>query len=491
MTVELIGIIALAIGLGSLKYDPKFIVYAFIFSTLLGSAAALILDSLGGTNISPAHLLLGFLAFRLMANRVYFNNALRGFAVEQPGFWLLLTTLYAVISAYVMPRIFQGQTNIFPVRAITGTEGSAITMPLAPAMSNLTQSVYLIGDFVCFFVLSGYAATHDGRRILGNALVACAVFNLAMAVLDLLTYYTGTTELMSFIRNANYALMSEAEVAGYKRIVGSFVEASSFGAATLGYFAFTCKLWLLGIRPRVTFPLTCLSLVALVFSTSTTAYVGLAGILPYFYLEVLLGATRRPMTRQGGLFVLAAPIILVVGAICIGLSDPASAYVKDLLDTMIFNKMSTNSGIERAMWNSQALQNILDTAGLGVGNGSLRASSFPISVLASFGIIGTPIFAMFFILVLLANSRAGEHDYTNVGYRQAAKSVCIAWLLTAAASGALTDLGLPFFVFAALTSAKVVKRPRPRGAAAELHDPRSPYVVPLLGTPLHPPGGRG
>jgi hypothetical protein len=49
------------------------------------------------------------------------------------------------------------------------------------------------------------------------------------------------------------------------------------------------------------------------------------------------------------------------------------------------------------------------------------------------------------------------HDPINVGYRRAAKSVCIAWLITAAVSGALTDLGLPFFVFAALCSARPLR----------------------------------
>ncbi len=39
MTIELIGIIAIAVGLASLFFEPPFIVYVFLSSTLLGAAA--------------------------------------------------------------------------------------------------------------------------------------------------------------------------------------------------------------------------------------------------------------------------------------------------------------------------------------------------------------------------------------------------------------------------------------------------------------------
>lgn len=57
---------------------------------------------------------------------------------------------------------------------------------------------------------------------------------------------THTTEILSLIRNANYTLRVDDDVPGIKRTVGSFVEASSFGSVTLGYFAFTLRLWFMG-----------------------------------------------------------------------------------------------------------------------------------------------------------------------------------------------------------------------------------------------------
>jgi len=228
MTIQAVGVLALAIGLAGFFFDASFILYAFFCATLLGSAAAFVLTSLGGTNISPAHLLLGFLAVKLIGDRLVVQRIAEGIAPGRPGFWLLLTVVYSAISAFFLPRLFAGQTFVIAVRAVDSSN-----FPLAPTMANLTQSIYLIADFICFILIYGYARDTTGRLIVGNAAVCCVILNLVFAGLDLATYATGTTELLSFIRNANYALLSETELAGSKRMVGSFIEASAFGAATL------------------------------------------------------------------------------------------------------------------------------------------------------------------------------------------------------------------------------------------------------------------
>src|SRR6185437_2342006 len=126
----------------SLYCRDSFIVYMFFCATLLGAAAAFVLPSLGGTNISPAHLLLGFLTVRLLRIPQISSKSVEGLGFGYPGFWLLLTVIYSSFAAYLMPRIFAGQTFTFVVRA----ESSDTILPLAPAMSNLTQSIYFIGD---------------------------------------------------------------------------------------------------------------------------------------------------------------------------------------------------------------------------------------------------------------------------------------------------------------------------------------------------------
>ena len=180
MTVELIGVIALVAGLIGIFVDQSFIVYVFFGSTLLGAAAAIILDSLGGTTIQPAHLLLGFLTMKLLTSRDVREGALCAISFGSAGFWLVVTVGYATIGAYLMPRLFFGQTYTFAVRA----QGENFAAPLAPTTSNLTQSIYFIGDFICFVVLSGFGSSEAGRKTLGRAALACVILNLGFAVLD-------------------------------------------------------------------------------------------------------------------------------------------------------------------------------------------------------------------------------------------------------------------------------------------------------------------
>ncbi len=460
MTIEPIGAITLLLGLLGLFVEESFIVYVFFGTTLLGAAGAIILDSLGGTTIQPAHLLLGFVMIKLLGNREVRSGMRHAVVFGTPGFWFLLTAIYATLTAYFMPRLFYGETFTFVVRA----QGENHAVPLAPTTSNLTQSIYFIGNCACFLILAGYGGSERGRNTLARAGLMCVMLNLAFAVIDLVTYATNTGDLMAFIRNSTYSMLSDRELAGFKRIVGSFVEASSFGYATLGYFAFTSTLWLRGVAPKMTLLLSSLSLLALLFSTSTTAYVGLAiyvfvefGLLSY---KLLL----RPSRPEVIFVIFGLPFILALIVVMICLNDPVYAYVTDLLDTLVLNKMSTSSGVERSNWNSQAFQNFLDTYGFGVGNGSVRASSFLVAAISSLGVLGATCYALFLLSIWFQAREPEPEHITHI--QSAARSACLAWLIAASTSGGFIDLGLSFSAFAALGSVKLLS-PRNSSAALE------------------------
>ena len=248
--------------------------------------------------------------------------------------------------------------------------------------------MFFTADFMCFFVISGYLRAPQGIRVLAKAALVCATLNLVFGVLDLLTYWTNTAELLGFIRNSSYRMLNDTEVAGFKRIVGSFTEAASFGSMTLGYFAFCTTLWLRGVYPRLTFTLAALSMVALVFSTSTTAYVGLSILMLLLYLQNLYRLFFQSVPRQTIFFLVAAPIAALIVVVGVALNDAASLYIQNILDTIVFNKLATDSGVERSAWIRQALQNFLDTSGFGAGNGSLRASSLLAAMVGSLGVFG-------------------------------------------------------------------------------------------------------
>jgi hypothetical protein len=227
MQIEAIGAIAVILGLVGWFAGPRFAVPVFVASTLLAASAALILSALGGANIQPAHLLLGFLTLSAVMSRAARRRARAALLPPNAGFWLLLTAVYATLSAVFLPRIFAGATYVFAI-ARTEIGPGIISMPLAPTSGNITQAVYFLGDVICFLVFYDAASRPEGVKTVVNAVIASAAINLGFAAIDIGSYWAGLGGVLDVVRNANYRMLDDATVLGFKRIVGSFPEASTF-----------------------------------------------------------------------------------------------------------------------------------------------------------------------------------------------------------------------------------------------------------------------
>jgi hypothetical protein len=451
MEIEAIGAVAIVIGLVGWIAGPSFAIYAFVASTLLSSAAALLLPSLGYANIQPAHLLLGFLALAAMASRASLGRVGDALVFPNAGFWLLLTAVYATLSAYFLPRIFAGATYVFAV-ARTEIGPGIVSQPLTPVSGNITQSIYFIGDLACFLVFYVYASRPGGLTATINAVLLCAGINLIFAAIDLGAYWAGLGDVLGFIRNGSYRMLDEATVVGFKRIVGSFPEASTFAYFTVGFFAFCTSLLIAGFRRRLTGSLALLSFVALTLSTSSTGYVATSGFLVLLFLSRLWQVLSRPVRWET--MGLVAILPLVIGAALIGarLNQPTWRILSDMTNQAVLNKLSTSSGIERQEWNEQALINLAETDGLGGGAGSVRASSFPIAVLGNIGVFGGITYGAFLFYLLFGRSGRWRESF-RATCQIAARWACLAQLIGASVAGSFIDLGLPFFIFAGLACA--------------------------------------
>lgn len=462
MQIEAIGAITVILGLVGWFAGPRFAVPVFVASTLLSAAAALILTGLGGANIQPAHLLLGFLALAAAMSRASLRRAGGALRPPQPGFWLMLTALYAALSAFFLPRIFAGATYVFAI-ARTELGPGIVSMPLAPTSGNITQAVYFLGDAICFLLFYGVASRPDGLKTVVNALIACAAINLCFAAVDLGSYWAGLSDALDVIRNANYRMLDDTTVLGFKRIVGSFPEASTFAYFTSGCFAFCTKLWFDGIRPRLTGPLALLSLGALAFATSSTGYAATTGFLALLFLSSLAQTLFRRARKTTFVFAALFPVAIAVGAIGLRLDSALWNTATEIVDATIFDKMESSSGIERAKWNDQALANFAETQGFGAGDGSVRASSFPIAVLGNIGVFGAATYGAFLLCLFVGRKDRWRHPFP-AGCQSAARWACLAQLIGASVAGSFIDLGLPFFIFAGLACAG----PEPVRAAAAL-----------------------
>jgi hypothetical protein len=451
MRIEGLGIVVLLLGGLGWFLGEAFSIYVFLASTLLGAAAAIILTSLSYANVQPAHLLLLFIACAAVAKRRAAATLWRSLSFPNEGFWLLLTALYAVLSAVLLPRIFAGATYVFEI-ARTAIGPGIVAVPLAPASGNITQPVYFLGDVVCFLAFYTFASEPAGVKAITRAIFVCAALNLVFAALDLATWATGSAQLLSVIRNANYRMLDDATILGMKRIVGSFPEASTFAYFTLGWFGFCARLWLGGRHRRVAGPLALLSFAVLLLATSSTGYGGLAGFGATLYATTAARVLIRPVPRQMLSFLLVAPVLAALIFVGLRLDPPAWGALQNMVDKTVVGKLSTASGIERAKWNRQALVNFSDTDGLGGGVGSVRASSFPVAVLGNIGVIGAATYGGFLLALFFQRRNRWAESYPS-DCQSAARWACFTQLIAASVSGSFIDLGLPFFVFAGLASA--------------------------------------
>lgn len=312
--------------------------------------------------------------------------------------------------------------------------------------------MYFLGDVACFPCFRIFASDPTGLRATVRATLLAAAINLVFALIDVGGWLLHAGDLLSFIRNGSYRMLDEATVGGLKRIVGSFPEASTFAYFTLGWFAFCTRLWLAGIYARVSGPLALLSLGALLFSTSSTGYVGVA-VFPAALLAVsTVQVLTRPVARQTLAFALIAPAAVCVLLIGLRLHQPSWDAIERMVDATVVKKLDSDSGVERGRWNEQALVNFSDTNWLAAGVGSVRASSFPVAVLGNIGAIGAVTYGAFVFAVLFRHSNRWAEPY-SVACQSAARWACFAQVAGASAAGSFIDLGLPFFVFAGLASA--------------------------------------
>ncbi|MGV7032954.1 hypothetical protein [Methylobacterium symbioticum] len=472
MTFEWIGVATLVAGLLSLLWGRRFALTACIVATLFGAAAASVLTALGGSGLQPAYVLLGFLVL-VSLRRDSAPYLLRSIRWPEPGLWLVLTAAYACLVSVFMPRIFAGVTYVFTIARTDAGTGLLLT-PLGPVSGNLTQTIYFVGDAVCFAVFCAFARDAAGKRWMADALIATGYLNIVLGLIDYATFFTGTADALAFMRNAPYRMLDSAEVVGFKRLVGSFPEASAFASMTLALFAFSFSLWLSGWRTRITGPLALLLCTALVLSTSTTAYAGLVVYLVLVFAASLLRLVTGRATVPRLSFLLIGPLIGTLVVCAVLLNDALTTMIVDILQQLIFSKGTSSSAMERGSWNTQALVNFFDSYGLGVGVGSARASNVVIAILANIGIPGALTYAAFFVACLLAPRTEPDPEIRAI--RGAAASSCLGLFIAGCMAGTTIDAGLLFFICAALAAAPTISADETRPVPRALPVRRSPRL---------------
>jgi hypothetical protein len=439
-----------------------------LFASLAFGATAVISLPGGSSPMISALFVLALIA--VVAMRRNFVSELAAVFREQPIAWLVVLLIaYAVVGAILLPRIFSGQTMIY---MLNRDQKMLALVPLMPGGGNITQTPYFVCSALVFFALAIILRKSRVTPVIHYGVMVWAVLIVATGFIDFAGKVSGAGDILAPLRTAAYAMLTNDEAAGFFRIVGAFSEASVYGATTAALLAYMLVFWRT-TNDRWALALAMALLVLLFLSTSSTAYVT-AGALGLLLMLSILVRTLRDRLRKHDIFLLGLALAGFAALFAVHLyNETALDPLWRLLDAMVFDKASSASAHERGQFNLQSLENLFDTAGLGIGIGSSRASSWVIAVISQLGIIGSLLMAALTFELFRWRNLEGrtDLDLTERATVAAMRACALATVIAMSLSSGGPDPGPIFYI--ALATVLYGTRPAARLAREAWSPPLS------------------
>jgi hypothetical protein len=421
-------------------------IVGFFAALPFGATAVIALSGLGGA--SPP---VGTLFALLLIAWVTFGS---GPAVPPPFRWHwvhvlgLALVVYVVAGAFIMPRLFAGVTSTFvPVRS------EIAEIPLGPSSSNITQAGYFALSIAAFFAFSRVLADPANLRLVRRGLFVFATLHLSLGLIDLGGKLAGAGDVLAGIRTANYVMHTQTEVMGFWRIAGGYSEASAYASAGLICLAFSFTYWR-ATGSRLALVLALGQFAMLLLSTSTTAYVALGIMAAALFVSLAVSTVLDRIERRDAV-VVAFALIAVTAIIAIELANERllDPFI-ELFRSLVLEKSTSASAIERAEWNARSMQVFTDTYWLGGGIGSSRSSSLVVSVLSQLGLPGSLMLGALAAFLLRGFSGMAPTPglAPAVALARALRAAALASILSASLSGGGADPGTLFFAAVAMVA---------------------------------------
>ena len=305
---------------------------------------------------------------------------------------------YALISAFLMPVIFSGMQMGTGV----STRHQGIST-VAFSSTNLSQSAYLVLSGITFYWCSRQRQLRLAHRITSWYITACcmaALVGLYQVISQAYGLYYPKEVLYS---NAAYVQLADVEVSHMYRLTATFSEASMaalFFAGGLGIVLGRCA----SSRPNggdIVKALLFTTVLLLTFST--TAYITLILGLLWFAVKVV----RSSLASSRSIIVGGVMCLVGIGAFLV-LRSSAAQIIDTVTTTVLSDKVESDSFVQRHEADLAALTLFRDTAYLGAGWGTFRASSAYVQLLANVGLLGTVAFSIFIANVFLFTKKTGR-----------------------------------------------------------------------------------
>jgi hypothetical protein len=311
--------------------------------------------------------------------------------------FLALFLLVGTVATMLMPKLFAGEVFIISMKeAFRGPD------LLSSTLQNFTQLSYVTLSVAAVFAVTLMADERRFAKTLLISVLAGSIVCIVTGLIDLAAASTGMESLLQPFRNADYAYLTGAEIAGQKRVVGFTPEASVYGPICVNFASVILLLRPLFAEGSQRVLATTIGIVLVwmaVLSTSSTAYFGLAVLgLVYSANWVRRAAFSSPFGWRGlwgellmGLAVIAAVLFLLIANA--DLFNP----LLNTIDEVVFKKPQSWSFYERSLWNTTAWETVPATWGLGIGFGSTRTSNWVAAIVSNAGLIGAAFMALFLL----------------------------------------------------------------------------------------------
>lgn len=468
MEITPFGIVFLPLLLATLGRPGRILTLAVVAAIFDG--ASVINLTFGGSpfGIQPAFavdlLFIGVILLRYLSGQSFGNEG-RVLYIFWP---IVLFSLLAVASAFVLPKLFAGQVYVWPQRVEKGLEN--VSVPLYLSSGNVTQVVYLLVDVTLGILTAAYVAVRPDffHRIL-RAYMLSGLLVVFLALWQWLSRSTGLVYPHDFlISNPNWPDNTNQTFASVYRISGPFSEPSilCFYLAGVIYASFWAIMRHGADRLSVVVCVTS-TLVALL-STSTTGFAVIGIGCPLVLMLTI--RTPRAWLRLGLAAAIAIPVLIAL-AFVVWHYFPKLVEIGQQVLSDTLDKSNSVSYEVRSRQDRDSFALIFETLGLGAGWGSVRPSSWLATMVGDTGAWG-PVLILWFVLRfyrLLAKTEAVGNGDSFGTARLLTASVIGMFVAAAVSKPELTFSG--FWInlgtaAAAVLSARRRPAPQARGAGA-------------------------
>lgn len=381
------------------------LLYLFFATLPIGAFAVLPTVITGGLTFTPTPILTLLLIARTFLDRGGPAALLSMAVLPQRLMLLALFWLVAAVTTVFMPHLFAGSVLVVPIRGIVST-----TAPLQPSAQNVSQFAYLSIAVLSVFAFARLLQAPAMRQHAFRAMCLGGFVTVVTGLLDYASQFLPITPLLEPFRTASYALLTDIEVLGGKRVVGLMPEASAYGAQCLAFLSalyFYRRAIADHLLREIVVPVL-LGMLAICawLSTSSGTYVGLAVLAAVagveWFLRINGDERRHAIYRRGLAGEMSVTVGAIIGVAAIAILQPhLFDPVFALVERMVLEKQSSSSFAERGMWRTMAISALRQTHGFGVGLGGTRSSSSVVSVFSSTGVIGGTLFYAFVLQCLL------------------------------------------------------------------------------------------